>query len=209
MGIIDGSNLSHVYSSNVFVEYDNRNYVSCVWLDKELTLTLVSGYDTKLRYAIVKRWLELERKEVPNSYATALELAAQQAKELEAKSELLSYTRDLLEEVKPKVEYHDIILSCPDLITVSTIAHDYGLSAQKMNKLLSENGVQYKNKQGVWVLYTRYVSSGYAKLETISYQTSDNVYKSKHHLKWTQKGRLFIYDLLKSKGILPVCEQEN
>lgn len=209
LSLIDGPNLDHVESPLFSLDFDTRGYISNIWLDKELTLTLVAGYNVKFRYQVVKRWLELESKTVPQSYSSALELAAQQAKELEAKSELLGYTRELLQEVKPKVEYHDIILSCPDLVTVSTIAHDYGMSAQKMNKLLNELGVQYKNKQGVWVLFTRYISSGYAKLETVSYKAGDDLYKSRHHLKWTQKGRLFIYDLLKSKDIYPVCEQDN
>ena len=55
-----GSVLSHVRE-----EKDARGYTSAFHLNKELTLTLVAGYDAKLRLAIIKRWQELETKATP------------------------------------------------------------------------------------------------------------------------------------------------
>lgn len=114
----------------------------------------------------------------------------------------------MIKEQAPKVEYCDMVLSCPDLVTISVIAHDYGMSARKMNKLLADRKVQYKNQQNLWVLYARYLGKNYARLETVTYEVSDGNYRAKHHLKWTQKGRLFLYDLLKKDDILPTCEQD-
>lgn len=113
----------------------------------------------------------------------------------------------VIETSQPKVRYYDIVLSCSDLLTVTQISQDYGISAQKLNKILNEEGIQYKSKDGVWLLYIQYSAQGYAQTNTVTYQDKDGKYHSKLHLKWTQKGRLFIYDILKSKGILPICEQ--
>lgn len=48
-------------------EKDARGYTSAFHLNKELTLTLVAGYDAKLRLAIIKRWQELEAKATPTA----------------------------------------------------------------------------------------------------------------------------------------------
>ena len=49
-------------------------------LPKDLTITLVSGYNVQMRYAITKRWMELEAQQapkLPTSFAEALRLAAE------------------------------------------------------------------------------------------------------------------------------------
>ena len=141
---------------------------------------------------------------------TLLEAGKLWVAELEAHQEtraLLADAKEYIEKAKPKVTYYDIVLSCPDLMTISSIAHDYGLSAIKINKLLAESGVQYKDKSGTWCLYIQYASQGYAQTVTHTFKSDSSDYNL--HLKWTQKGRLFIYDLLKSKDILPICEQED
>lgn len=114
-----------------------------------------------------------------------------------------------LAEAAPKVSYYDIVLQCPDLLPISQIAKDYGMSAQKMNKLLNEAGVQYK-QGNIWLLYQKYASEGYTQTRTDVYEDSDGESHAKLRTCWTQKGRLFIYDLLKSKfSILPLIERED
>jgi len=52
----------------------------CYLLPKDLTITLVSGYNVQMRYAITKRWMELEAQQapkLPTSFAEALRLAAE------------------------------------------------------------------------------------------------------------------------------------
>lgn len=109
-------------------------------------------------------------------------------------------------ELKPKASYYDVILNCPDLISISIIAKDYGKSAKWLNDYLHKKGIQYK-QGGIWLLYAKYAEQGYTSTKTHSLNGRDGIQHSKVHTYWTQKGRLFIYDLLKSDGIYPVIEE--
>lgn len=110
------------------------------------------------------------------------------------------------EEAEPKVTYHDLVLACDDLLTITQIAQDYPITNRQLNKILADKGIQYKDKSGMWCIYAKYGAEGYAQTFTYTY-TEDGRQRSKPHLKWTQKGRLFIYNLLKEEGILPTCEE--
>lgn len=110
-------------------------------------------------------------------------------------------------EMEPKVTYYDIVLQCTDTIPISVIAKDYGKSAKWMNHYLRTKGIQYK-RGDVWLLYQKYAEKGYTKTKTIVYGSFDPNNHTKVHTYWTQKGRLFIYDLMKSDGILPLIEQQ-
>lgn len=109
-------------------------------------------------------------------------------------------------EMKPKASYYDVVLNCKDLVAISVIAKDYGWSAKKMNKYLHKKGIQYK-QGNIWLLYQDYAELGYTSTKTHSYNGNDGTIHTKPHTYWTQKGRLFIYDLLKSDGIVPLIEQ--
>jgi anti-repressor protein len=106
-------------------------------------------------------------------------------------------------ELKPKATYYDLVLQNKSLLSVSKIAKDYGMSARSLNKLLHSLGVQYKQGD-IWLLYAKYQDKGYTHTSTYALDEEH----SKVTTKWTQKGRLFIYDLLKEQDILPVIEQE-
>lgn len=112
-----------------------------------------------------------------------------------------------IEEYKPKADYYDIVMQCTDLIPITQIAKDFGIGPQIFNKMLHEYGIQYSLNNS-WVLYAKYQHKGYAQTETYLYE-----YMGKQHsslrLKWTQKGRLFIYEVMKAHGYLPVCEQQR
>lgn len=111
-------------------------------------------------------------------------------------------------ELQPKATYYDLILQCKDLLSVTEIAKDYGMSAKGLNAMLHELGVQF-NQSGVWFLYAKYQHEGYTQTKTQNYNRPDGTQGSKVHTYWTQKGRLFIYNLLKSDGILPTIEIED
>lgn len=113
-----------------------------------------------------------------------------------------------IQELTPKACYYDVVLNCKDLLSISKIAKDYGWSAVRMNNYLHDKGVQYK-QGNIWLLYQRYAEQGYTSTKTHSYNGDDGQQHSKVHTYWTQKGRLFIYDLLKADGILPVIEREE
>ena len=111
-------------------------------------------------------------------------------------------------ELQPKATYYDLILQSRDLLSMTEIAKDYGKSAKGMNKLLNELGVQY-NQSGVWFLYAKYQDKGYTQTKTQNYNRPDGTQGSRVHMYWAQKGRLFLYDLLKSQGILPMIERDS
>ena len=107
-------------------------------------------------------------------------------------------------EMQPKVSYYDIVLACPDLVTITQIAKDFGMSAKKLNKILKEKKIQFKQGK-TWFLYQKYAEQGYTQSKTYLYDEDNH---TAMHTLWTQKGRLFIYELLKADGILPVMERE-
>ena len=108
-------------------------------------------------------------------------------------------------ELKPKATYYDLILQCSDLLSVTEIAKDYGMSAKGLNKKLNELGVQFK-RSGIWFLYAKYQDKGYTQTKTQNYNKPDGTQGATTHMYWTQKGRLFLYDLLKNSGIFPMIE---
>ena len=112
----------------------------------------------------------------------------------------------LIAQMKPKAAYYDVILACPDAVAVSVIAKDYGWSAVKMNAFLHEKGVQYK-LSGTWLLYQKYAGHGYACSRTHEHTGRGGEPHATVHTYWTQKGRLFLYGLLKDHGVLPLVEQ--
>lgn len=111
-------------------------------------------------------------------------------------------------ELQPKASYYDVVLNCKDLLSVSKIAKDFGKSGRWLNEFLHEKGIQFK-QGSVWLLYQKYAAEGYTQTKTDPYTGSDGMLHSKVRTCWTQKGRLFIYDLLKSNGILPTIERED
>lgn len=105
-------------------------------------------------------------------------------------------------EMKPKVSYYDVILNCKNAVAISKISKDYGMSAKTMNLKLHDLGVQYKQGE-MWLLYQKYADMGYTQSKTFA----TDVDNSHMHTYWTQKGRVFLYELLKKNGIVPVIER--
>ena len=103
-----------------------------------------------------------------------------------------------------KAKYYDQILNSKNSVPVTQIAKDYGMSAIAFNKMLRDYGIQYPIRNS-WVLYAQFANLGYTQSKT--YSIDEN--KSVMHTCWTQKGRLFLYEFLKERGVLPMCEQEG
>ena len=129
----------------------------------------------------------------------------QMRKELEQKVEVQTKQ---IEEMKPKVTYYDKILNSKSLVTITEIAKDYGMTGKAMNKLLNQKKVQYLVNR-TWVLYSKYDDKGYTGTKTVSFSSSEGYDCSRESTYWTQKGRMFIYDLLKKDGMIPVMEREE
>ena len=103
-----------------------------------------------------------------------------------------------------KAKYYDQILNSKNAVPVTQIAKDYGMSAIAFNRMLHDYGIQYPLRNS-WVLYAEFADQNYTQSKT--YKIGDD--KAVMHTCWTQKGRLFLYDFLKSHGVLPMCEQED
>lgn len=173
------------------------------------SLILKSNLDTAKRF---KRWVTSEvlpsiRKR--GLYATDElldnpDLLIQVATELKNEREQRLIAEQRINELQPKATYYDLVLQNKSLISVSKIAKDYGKSAQWLNSKLHEFGVQYK-QGGTWLLYQKYADKGYTQSTTHVIDEERN----KLFTKWTQKGRLFIYELLKNQDVLPLIEQAD
>lgn len=111
-----------------------------------------------------------------------------------------------IDQMQLKTNYYDLILHCKDLIATTIIAKDYGMTAQAFNKLLHNLKIQYK-QDGVWVLYRNYQDQGYTGTKTYNYSDREAIQHAQPHTYWTQKGRVFLYRILKENGYLPVIEQ--
>ena len=127
----------------------------------------------------------------------------QQVGALEAKAE---EQQRVMDDMRPKAAYCDVVLSCPDLVSVSVIAKDYGWTAQRMNQYLHSLGIQYRSGS-VWLLYRQYAGEGYTQTRTYTETRFDGTTRSSTITSWTQKGRLFIYETLKREGVLPLIER--
>lgn len=114
--------------------------------------------------------------------------------------------KQLIGELKPKADYTDLILKSKSLVTITQIAKDYGMSGQAMNKILHNLGIIY-NQSGQWLLYSKHQAKGYTHSETVNIVHSDGREDVKMNTKWTQKGRLFLYNTLKKEDIIPVIEK--
>ena len=129
-------------------------------------------------------------------------------KQLETLTLVNKQQEQQIKELQPKATYYDLILQCPDLLSVTQIAKDYGKGGAWLNKKLNELGIQYKHRD-TWLLYSKYADKGYTSSTTHDYPDSKGVIHSRLHTYWTQKGRLFIYEQLKRINILPLIEKEN
>ena len=192
----------------------------CYSLNKTECLYIATKFNDEARAKLVLRWEELETKErnqyqVPQSFAEALMLAAkqqeqieEQQRQLEANSKEIVELNGAIAEMEPKVTYGDIILASNETVTTTQIAQDYGQSAKAFNVLLRNFGVQHK-VGGQWVLYAKHLPFGYVQSDTFPIVHKNGTNGTVMHTKWTQKGRLFLYEELKKHNIIPLIEQNK
>lgn len=127
----------------------------------------------------------------------ALKIARENVEKLQLEN---TQQKLIINEMKPKVDYYDVILQSKELVTITQIAKDYGMSGKELNKILNENKIQYK-QSGQWLLYSPYQNKSWTQSETI--EVDNHKYGGKKlilNTKWTQKGRLAIHDLLTDLG---------
>lgn len=198
----------------------------CYSLNKEECLYIATKFNDEARAKLIKRWKELEEQHqkpsVPQNYLEALkslvkaeEEKQQLALENKQKDEtIITISKANVElgnkitEMLPKVSYYDRILQSNATMTITQIAQDYGMSAIAMNKELESMRIQHKER-GQWILYAQFLKGGYVHSRAVDIIRKDGRHDVKYNTEWTTKGRLFLYEALKGKGILPLIEQEN
>lgn len=210
------------------VEYKDKKGETrpCYSLNKEECLYIATKFNDEARAKLIKRWKELEEQHqkpsVPQNYLEALkslvkaeEEKQQLALENKQKDEtIINISKANVElgnkitEMLPKVSYYDRILQSNATMTITQIAQDYGMSAIAMNKELESMRIQHKER-GQWILYAQFLKGGYVHSRAVDIIRKDGRHDVKYNTEWTTKGRIFLYEALKGKGILPLIEQEN
>lgn len=113
---------------------------------------------------------------------------------------------ETIRKIAPDAEYAQNCLLAENGIVTSSIAKDYGMSADSFNKLLKGLKIQYK-RGGQWLLYAPYQAEGYMVSKTTPITHSDGRVELKVTSLWTAEGRKFLYGFLKERGILPLNER--
>lgn len=209
-GFSEGNDFTSVKSSTLVnngAEREITDYRVSIDMAKQICMIQRSEKGRQYR----QYFLDLEKAwNTPEQiFARALKMADQTIAKLKDSvmvlSTEISAKNQIIGELKPKADYYDEILKNPGLVTITQIAKDYGMSAKEMNSLLHDLGIQYK-QSGQWLLYSTYHNMGYTHSETVNITRSDGRPDVKMNTKWTQKGRIFLYNTLKEKEILPVIE---
>ena len=195
----------------------------CYSLNKEECLYIATKFNDEARAKLIKRWKELEEQHqkpsVPQNYLESLIKAEEEKQQLalenkKQQEQILTISKTNMElgnkitEMLPKVSYYDKILQSNANMTVTQIAQDYGMSAMRLNKELESMRIQHKVR-GQWILFAQFLEGGYVHSRAVDIIRKDGQHDVKYNTEWTTKGRIFLYESLKAKGILPLIEQEN
>ena len=129
-------------------------------------------------------------------------------KSLQQEQNMRREAEQRVRKLQPLADYTALILACPETVSVSQVAQDYGMSAVAFNRILNRAGIQY-SVGGQWVLYAAYKDRGLVQSYTFNYRHNDGTDGCRMYTRWTQRGRLFLYDILKKIGIIPMIEKNK
>lgn len=221
-----------MFEETTYMSEQNKQIYPLYVMNQDGFTLLTMGFngkkamEFKLKYIeafnAMKKQIEQSKPSVPQNYLEALkslvkaeEEKQQLALENKQKDEtIITISKANVElgnkitEMLPKVNYYDRILQSNATMTITQIAQDYGMSAIAMNKELESMRIQHKER-GQWILYAQFQKGGYVHSRAVDIIRRDGRHDVKYNTEWTTKGRLFLYEALKGKGILPLIEQEN
>lgn len=230
VGTAQNSAVHQMFSESTYLNEQNKEQPMFIMNQDGFTL-LAMGFngkkamEFKLKYIDafnkMKKEIESSKPTLPQNYLEALKSLVKAEEEREQlalenrkqQQEIVTISKENMElgnkitEMLPKVSYYDLILQSNATMTITQIAQDYGMSAVRMNKELESMRIQHKVR-GQWILYGQFLTGGYVHSRAIDIIRSDGRHDVKYNTEWTTKGRIFLYDALKAKGILPLIEQE-
>lgn len=227
----ENSTVHQMFSESTYLNEQNKEQPMFIMNQDGFTL-LAMGFngkkamEFKLKYIeafnAMKRQIEQSKSSVPQNYLEALKSLVKSEEEKQQlalenrkqQQEILTISKENMElgnkitEMLPKVSYYDQILQSNATMTVTQIAQDYGMSAIKLNMLLSDMKIQHKMR-GQWILYGQFLTGGYVHSRAVDIIRSDGRHDVKYNTEWTTKGRIFLYEALKAKGILLLIEKDD
>ena len=191
---------------SVYVAENGQSYREYL-LTKMQCFDLLTGYRVDLRIKVNRRWEELEKSKISLDSITRKDLAKMLLESEEEKEKLqltiAAQTKELKESAT-KVEYYDKVLESKGYLTVNMIAAELGISHVKLNKLLCDWGVQYKQTD-TYFLTSRYRDKGYTVHRPWPYTDSNGQIKTRQHMYWTEAGKKFVIELYyKKTAIIPL-----
>ena len=145
-------------------------------------------------YQIMERAAEIISESVANGDDTFRSLLLNQCPALSSNVDSISYEDWIRQNDEPR--------------TITEIAHDYGLSAVRLNRILESMDIQYR-VYGTWRLRPNHDGAGYVVKESHGYGDMEGAYHEGYRLRWTQEGQFFIFRLLKALGIYPRAGVHN
>lgn len=169
------------------------------WLSPAFAIWCNDRIKELLQYGMTATQPTLEQ--MINNPDLVISLATQLKSEREEKQRLEhqnALQEEQLRQAAPKVEYCNKVLSSKGYLTVNMIASCIGISDIKLNKLLCQWGIQYK-ESGVYYLYSKYRDKGYTVHRPHAYTDSLGNIKTRQHMYWTEAGKRFILELYNSK----------
>lgn len=221
-----------MFEETTYINEQNKQSYPMFIMNQDGFTLLAMGFngkkamEFKLKYIeafnAMKRQIEKSKPSVPQNYLEALkslvkaeeekqQLALENKKQQEQIVTISKTNMELgnkITEMLPKVSYYDKILQSNATMTVTQIAQDYGMSTMRLNKELESMRIQHKVR-GQWILFAQFLEGGYVHSRAVDIVRSDGRHDVKYNTEWTTKGRIFLYESLKAKGILPLIEQEN
>lgn len=151
-------------------------------LDRRHVDCLLTGYSAVLRMKVIDRWQELESAtpKIPQTYAEALRLAADQAEQIAL--------------MAPKADVFDKIVDRGVLMTATQVGQKIGMSAVKLNSHLSELGVYNASVKRSKAFKQWFVDKGLGEMKQTELGYSQALF--------TNAGEAWIVEKFSSEGII-------
>ena len=194
---MDDSDLNHVFETK-----DARGYTELVQLPKNLTLTLVAGYNVKLRKTIIDRWQELED-QIKQSSLNPANLSRMQliqiAMEAEQERQALE---DKVEEMTPAVQAFERIADADGSINITNAAKALQINPTPLfNYMSTNNWIYRRNGSKNHIAYQERIKQGYLVHKVTTVLLSDGTEKISEQVRVTPKGLAKLAKIFNEKKV--------